>query len=951
MADTPVQINRDKPIAAAMDYDLLMKEAIARVQELSGTEWTDYNLHDPGVTILEQLCYAITDPAYRTAFPIDEILADKKGNIDPLPHSFFRRAEILTSAPVTVDDYRKLVLDEIENIENIWIEPVQTTHPSGCTKGVYRVFIQVEDAIAQNMSGNADLIQKLAAQTDHFLQSYRNIGEDFEPAVILQPQEIFIKAEIIVDSRHDPHQILALMCNAFEMTLHPPVRFVSAAEMYISGHTAEDIYAGPLLKKGFVANTDLHPRKQTADPADLMKSVSQVPGVVKVKAIYLADENGTFQAKPIQIKEGHYPYLEMISGKHEIKISSDKFEYNLRDAGFLNTYEQVKTVARRRFAGHKNSEASKPLKATYRNLGQYYSLQHTFPAIYGIGHAGLEKDAPALRHAQAKQLKAYLLFFEQLLANYLAQLSNIGNLFSPFLHQVPAVTYATQPLYNVPHAASLLKAFTDQQAPLSWDDFTQDNGNPYMKNMQEAAEPDKVYQERKNTILDHLLARFNLVLLKYPVNFYEQTYGRDAAPARISAELEWKAEILRDMPALSANRNRSFNYREDIFDGSDLSGYETMLHKLLHIRQEKRKRLTAAFDSAKWKVTSAHAPEAHIHVHLVKEYKAKDELIKVNIAESASGEIITGKQYDYGRQSVSLLRYGLDPSNYRIVYDEEDDIYLVVYRHTAHALWQVVSRENTHGEATHAQKEMIRHLKQISTASEGCYLLEHLLLKPAYADQGFGFRIYDRGNKLLLQHAQWLTLDDREAQLNNMAPLAAALNEKDAYGSWQQLQQQYNIYYYPADTPELLTAAHFTAPASKAAVEKTMLDLLLMIRQMKNGQPGQVHVVKYVKYGASQMLQEDFFKFGMSIVFPSWPARFQQQEFRNFTEAMFREHTPVQFRMYFRWIGIAAMQDFELRYFNWLKAMRGEADKPVAAGALLELILKDPSFTHYVVSV
>lgn len=329
----------------------------------------------------------------------------------------------------------------------------------------------------------------------------------------------------------------------------------------------------------------------------------------------------------------------------------------------------------------------------------------------------------------------------------------------------------------------------------------------------------------------------------------------------------------------------------------------------------------------------------------------KDELIKVNIAESASGGIITGKQYDYGRQSVSLLRYGLDPANYRIVYDGEDDVYLVVYRHTAHALWQVVSREKTYGEATQAQKEMIRQLKQISTASEGCYLLEHLLLKPAYADKAFGFRICDRGNKLLLQHAQWLTLDEREARLNNIASLVAALNEKDAYGSWQQLQQQYNIYFYPGDTPELLTAAHFTAPSSKAAVEKTMLDLLLLIRQMKEGQPRQVHVVKYVKHGASQMLQEEFFRFGMSIVLPSWPARFQHQEFRSFTEAVFREHTPVQFRMYFRWIGIAAMQEFELRYFNWLKAMRGEADKPSAANALMELIIRDPLFSHYVVTV
>ncbi|MBS0032276.1 hypothetical protein ACTJJ0_33815 [Chitinophaga sp. 22321] len=947
MPGNPIQINREKSAAPAMDYDVLMKEAIARVQELSGAEWTDYNLHDPGVTILQQLCYAITDPAYRTAFPIEEILADKKNNIDPEPHSFFRKADMLTSAPVTVNDYRKLVLDEIEDIENIWIEPVQTWQPSGCAKGVYRVFIQIADELAGNLTENAEQIKQLAAGTDHFLQSYRNIGEDFEPAIVLQPQQIYIKAEVFVDSRQEPQQILALMCNAFEMALHPPVRFVSAAEMYINGFTAEEMYAGPLLKRGFVADTDLHERKRSVDPADLMKMVSQVPGIMKVKSIYLADDENAFQAKPVTVKPGHYPFLEMVNGKHEIKISSDKFEYNLQDAHFLNMYEQVKTVARRKFAGHKNAEASKPLKGTYRNLGQYYSLQHQFPAIYGIGRDGLEKDAPALRQAQAKQLKTYLLFFEQLLANYLAQLSSLDTFFSPYLRQVPAVTYATQPLYNVPHAAALLKAYTHAQHPVSWEQFIHDNGNDYIKNMQNATEPDKVYQQRKNTVLDHLLARFNLVLLKYPVTFYEQIYGRDTPSQRISPELEWKADVLRHMPELSANRNRSFNYREDIFNDGELSGYENILHRLLHVPIGKRKRLTAVFDADSWKVDVHQSSEPHLHIHLVKEYKLKDEILKVNIAESESGELIPGKKYHYGRQSVSLLRFGLDPGNYRIIYDEEERRHLVVYRHTAHGLWQVVTRANSYESATRAQEDMIRHLRKISIDSEGCYLLEHLLLKPAYEDARFGYRIYGPANKLLLRHAQWLSLEARETQLEQLPVLTAAMDIHMPFANWQQLQQQYQVYFYRDGTPELLTAAHFSTPAFKAAAEEAVTDLVLLARKMKTAQS--LRIVLYVKHSDSQMLEEDFFKLGMSLVFPSWPARFQYAEFRRFTEQLFIEHTAVQFRTHFRWLGIAAMRDFESHYFDWLKAMRGEGDRNAAASAFISLIIQDPAFAHHLV--
>ena len=65
-----------------------------------------------------------------------------------------------------------------------------------------------------------------------------------------------------------------------------------------------------------------------------------------------------------------------------------------------------------------------------RNVGTYYALQHQFPAAYGIGEMGLPASATPQRQAQAKQLKAYLMFFDQLLANYFAQLAHVKELFA-----------------------------------------------------------------------------------------------------------------------------------------------------------------------------------------------------------------------------------------------------------------------------------------------------------------------------------------------------------------------------------------------------------------------------------------------------------------------------------------------------------------------------------------
>ena len=103
-----------------MDFDFLRKSGIDLIQRLSGKSWTDFNLHDPGLTILEHLCFSITELAYRTDFPIEDLLANESGNINYQKNAFFTKDEILTTNPVTINDYRKIIIDEIEVVKNAW---------------------------------------------------------------------------------------------------------------------------------------------------------------------------------------------------------------------------------------------------------------------------------------------------------------------------------------------------------------------------------------------------------------------------------------------------------------------------------------------------------------------------------------------------------------------------------------------------------------------------------------------------------------------------------------------------------------------------------------------------------------------------------------------------------------------------------------------------------------
>ena len=125
----------------------------------------------------------------------------------------------------------------------------------------------------------------------------------------------------------------------------------------------------------------------------------------------------------------------------------------------------------------------------YYQLNDYYPLQYSLPLTYGAGYEGLPSTASVQRQAQAKQLKAYLLFYEQLLVNYLEQLANVKELFA--LDTGVDKTYFSRLM-----DAAEIKG-------------TSDIFNGLTKNhLQLLVETPDGFFDRRNRFLDHLLSRF-----------------------------------------------------------------------------------------------------------------------------------------------------------------------------------------------------------------------------------------------------------------------------------------------------------------------------------------------------------------------------------------------------------------------------------------------------------
>ena len=104
----------------------MLKEGISLIQKFSGNKWTDFNYHDPGITLLEQICYALTDLGYRSSFNLEDILLINKDNFDlENENLLIPLNKILSSQPLTLIDYRKFILQRIDNVKNVWIEKIK----------------------------------------------------------------------------------------------------------------------------------------------------------------------------------------------------------------------------------------------------------------------------------------------------------------------------------------------------------------------------------------------------------------------------------------------------------------------------------------------------------------------------------------------------------------------------------------------------------------------------------------------------------------------------------------------------------------------------------------------------------------------------------------------------------------------------------------------------------
>ena len=137
------------------DYATLRQEAIGLAQKLSGKIWTDYNVHDPGVTILEQMVFTLTELGYKTGFDVEDYLASFDGNIDYESQALYAPALVMQEFPVTQDEYASFFKSRIyceRHFTKLRCYPQKVRFTTD-DNGYYRVEIYMAGSVNDHVSG------------------------------------------------------------------------------------------------------------------------------------------------------------------------------------------------------------------------------------------------------------------------------------------------------------------------------------------------------------------------------------------------------------------------------------------------------------------------------------------------------------------------------------------------------------------------------------------------------------------------------------------------------------------------------------------------------------------------------------------------------------------------------------------------------------------------------
>lgn len=713
------------------DFERLRDEGIRLLQALAGDLWTDYNLHDPGVTILEQLCYGLTDLLYRTGFPVRDHLTGPDGRIDLEGQALHRPERVFPCRPTTPDDHRRAILDAVPGVENVWIDPwpgPEGRFPEGSgavgvprgadpgPTGVHRIRV--------HLSHHAADPEAVRDQVRACYHAGRNLGEDLLPEVeVVDERHVHLGLRLEITGARAPEEILA---HVFEVVRREVAGVGGSRPDGSPPRTLEERLTGPLSARGMGPASPL-PEAGRVHVADLVARVRGVPGVAEVRELYLegwgTDARSSLERVGgdgvlcLRIPDGlpDPARVGLSRGGRPVPLSASLFQEKVRE---LSDAERHGALDRKAA-----STLYRIPEGRNRDAAPYRSIQEHFPAVYGVNRFGLPASATEEERARVAQLKAYLVPMEQLLANRMEGIRDLRRLFSTSDPGGPTYRYEVLDDDRVPAVSQLWR---EEPAPVLDEVLHGFDGL------------DRRW-ERRSRLLDHMLAVFGERFDPAPVLRLQDAYGPEGTR---EAVVRAKTALLRSVVEAGRDRGGGVDSTRLVWGASpgpdgtgNVSGFGRRVALLLGFRDTGVRSLVAPLERAGLRLVPHQRVEEAWEgwgAPGTGDGDARFRPVPPG-GPSSPEELREGGAEGGGSLGVDVLSdllfaRGIDPAGYRV--GRVEGRHTVVFRPDGDARGWRIGDFDTQGEAEKAARRFRRRLLDLNLACEGLHVVEHVLLRP-----------------------------------------------------------------------------------------------------------------------------------------------------------------------------------------------------------------------------
>lgn len=681
-------------------FEHLYQLGLTYIQQLSGHLWTDYNTHDPGMTILEQVCYALTDLIYRCEFEVTDYLSEPSGNIDYRAHGLALAQEILPAYPQQPEEYETWLLARLPELDKVWLRSSE----NGPLLGIYTLNAQLNHFYAlsqqRSVAGQRSVYTQQHAALHRIRQAFyqvRAVGEDLAAIELTGQHPLTLTAVIhISDDIADVTWLAASLYHRIGLWLgsngqNMPVDVIKESLL------AEDGIL-QIERLEFFQHSDSH---QKSDPIDIIAPFS-----------YLMLPEASAHSG-----------IEVVQFQHPVSIDYADLAIQIEQIQYQQRSAQLKTAA----------PPALPV-GQYIDFSRYESIQTLFPRNYHLA-PGTPNQYHAQQQAQRHQLRSYLLLFDQLMANFCDDIAGLNALFS--LSLAPEISYHVHRLqddefYNIdkhyPHDAST--ALEHLRAQL-------DN-----------------YPERKNRIFDYLLALYGE---RYPEWLHRQFNPYFSAPQLEKQLLKYKQLFILNIVTMTNGRGIGDNlllphhqggYRQRLalllgilpqVDASEKYGH-TIARYSLNLASNQRYFHSDVGKNARW-LSNPEAQAALLPI-------AENHLTACPNEQDIEDSLLTTPLFRERTLPEALLQFGVDNRRYRLLSRQDHSDHQLFFNAgiNGHQQWLPIASHADQQALTLLCHQLQRWLIHLNQSSEGLYVVEPILLRPENANA----LLSDYANRVIL---------------------------------------------------------------------------------------------------------------------------------------------------------------------------------------------------------